>query len=121
MTQPSDTSFYITLPVQETRRLPPPPKIMDKSTHDPLFLYCNLTKSEYGNNVIMKAVAYDGQKTLIDCNPLQYYSLRSHVLDVVDVTLREWNNTIPEMNQDSPVTVTLFFQKETRTVPKEIQ
>lgn len=41
----------------------------------------------------MKAVAYDGQKTLFECNPLQYYSLRSHVLDVVDVTLREWNNT----------------------------
>ena len=60
----------------------------------------------------MKAVAYDGQKTLIECNPLQYYSLRSHVLDVVDVTLREWNNTIPELNQDSPVMVTLFFKKK---------
>ena len=60
----------------------------------------------------MKAVAYDGQKTLIECNPLQYYSLRSHVLDVVDVTLREWNNTIPELNQDSLVIVTLFFKKK---------
>ena len=26
----------------------------------------------------MKAVAYDGQKTLIECNPLQYCSLRNH-------------------------------------------
>ena len=60
----------------------------------------------------MKAVAYDGQKTLIVCNPLQYYSLRSHVLGVVDVTLRKWNNTIPELNQDSAVIVTLFFKKK---------
>ena len=60
----------------------------------------------------MKAVAYDGQKTLIECNPLQYYSLRSHVLGVVDVTLRKWNNTIPQLNHDSAVIVTLFFKKK---------
>ena len=29
----------------------------------------------------------------------------------MDVTLREWNNTIPELNQDIPVIVTLFFKK----------
>ena len=36
----------------------------------PLFLSCNLTTSVYGNNTIMKTVAYDNEKTLIECNPL---------------------------------------------------
>ena len=34
----------------------------------PLFLSCNLTKSVYGNNTIFKTVAYNDEKTLIECN-----------------------------------------------------
>ena len=72
----------------------------------PLFLYCNLTKSVYGNNTIMKAFADNSEKTLIECNPLQFYSLRSHLVDILEVTLTEWNKGIPEFNQDRPVIVT---------------
>ena len=77
----------------------------------PLFLSCNLTKSEYGNKAIMKAVAYDNQKTLIECNPLQFYSLRSHLLDILEVTLTEWNQVVPNFTQDSLVMVTLFLKR----------
>lgn len=52
------------------------------------------------------------KKTLIECNPLQYYSLRSQLLDIVDVTLNEWNQSLAELNQESPVIVTLFFKKK---------
>ena len=78
----------------------------------PLFLSCNLTKSVYGNNTIMKTVAYNNEKTLIECNPLQFYSLRSHLVDILEVTLTEWNKSIPDFNQDSPVIVTLFFKRK---------
>ena len=78
----------------------------------PLFLSCNLTKSVYGNNTIMKTVAYNNEKTLIECNPLQFYSLQSHLVDILEVTLTEWNKSIPDFNQDSPVIVTLFFKKK---------
>ena len=77
-----------------------------------LFLYGNLTKSVYGNNTIMKAVAYNNKKTLIECNPLQFYSLRSQLVDILEVTLTEWNNSIPGFNQDSAVIVTLFSKKK---------
>ena len=53
----------------------------------PLFLSCNLTKNIYGNNAIMKSVAYNNEKTLIECNPPQFYSLRSHLVDILEVTL----------------------------------
>ena len=61
---------------------------------------------------IMKSVAYNNEKTLIKCNPLQFYSLRSHLIDILHVTLTEWNNTQPELNQDSPVLITLYFKKK---------
>ena len=60
----------------------------------------------------MKSVAYNNEKTLIECNPIQFYSLRSHLIDILDVTLTEWNNTQPELNQDSPVLITLYFKKK---------
>ena len=78
----------------------------------PLFLSCNLTKSVYGNNTIMKTVAYNNEKTLIECNQLQFYSLRSHLVDILEVTLTEWNKSIPDFNQDSPVIVTLFLKRK---------
>ena len=78
----------------------------------PLFLSCNLTKSIDGNSTIMKSVAYNNEKTLIECNPIQFYSLRSHLIDILDVTLTEWNNTQPELNQDSPLLITLYFKKK---------
>ena len=76
----------------------------------PLFLSCNLTKSVYGNNTIIKTVAYNNEKTLIECNPLQFYSLRSHLMDILEVTLTEWNRSIPDFNQDSCVIVTVFLK-----------
>ena len=79
----------------------------------PLFLSCNLTKSIDGNSTIMKSVAYNNEKTLIECNPIQFYSLRSHLIDILDVNIgRESNNTQPELNQDSPVLITLYFKKK---------
>ena len=89
-----------------------PPKNHGQINTRPLFLSCNLTKSVYGNNTIMKTVAYNNDKTLIECNPLQFYSLRSHLVDILEVTLPEWNKSIPDFNQDSPVIVTLFFKKK---------
>ena len=77
----------------------------------PLFLSCNLTKSIDGNRTIMKSVAYNNKKTLIECNPVQFYSLRSYLVDCLEVTVTEWNN-IPDFNQDSPVIVTLLFKKK---------
>ena len=77
----------------------------------PLFLPCNLTKGVYGNNTIMKTVAYKNENTLIECNPLQFYSLRSHLVDVLEVTLTEWNKSIPDSNQDSPVIVPCFLKR----------
>ena len=78
----------------------------------PLFLSCNLTKSIDGNTKIMKSVAYNNEKTLIECNPLQFYSLRSYLVDNLEVTVTEWNKNIPDFNQDSPVIDTLFFKKK---------
>ena len=66
----------------------------------PLFVYCNLTKSQHGNNALMKAVAYNNAKTLIQCNPLQFYSLRGQLLDIVEVSLTEWNRSKVQFNED---------------------
>ena len=96
------------------------PKSHGQDNIRPLFLSCNLTKSVYGNNTIMKTLAYYNEKTLIECNSLQFYSLRSHVVNILEVTLTEWNKRVPDFNEDSPVIVTLFFLKETGSVPKEI-
>ena len=60
----------------------------------------------------MKAVAYNNAKTLIECNPLQFYSLRGELLDIVEVTLTEWNRSKVQFNGDSPVIITLFFKKK---------
>ena len=54
----------------------------------------------------MKSVA------LIECNPLQFYSLRSYWVDILEVTVTELNKNIPHLKQDSPVIVTLFFKKK---------
>ena len=78
----------------------------------PLFLSCNLTKSIDGNSTILKYVAYNNEKTLIECNPLQFYSLRSYLVDILEVTVTEWNKNIRHFNQDSPVIFTLFFKKK---------
>ena len=56
----------------------------------------------------MKAVAYNNEKTLSECNPLQFYSLRNHLVDILEVTLTEWNKSTPDFNQDSSVIVTVF-------------
>ena len=60
----------------------------------------------------MKTVAYNNEKTLIECNPLQFYSLRSHLVDILEVTLTEWDKSIPDFNQDSHIIVTLFLKKK---------
>lgn len=57
----------------------------------------------------MKAVACNNEKTLIKCNPLQFYSLCGQMLDIVEVTLTEWNRPKVQFNEDSPVVITLFF------------
>ena len=67
----------------------------------------------------MKSVAYNNEKTLIECNPLQFYSLRSYLVDILEVSVTEWNKNIRHFNQDSPVIVTLFFKKKL-TVSKKI-
>ena len=89
-----------TLPqrVQGSKRLPKHPGIMFKIRFD--LLYCNLTKSQHGNNALMKAVAYNNAITLIQCNPLQFYSLRGQLLDIVEVTLTEWNRSKVQFNED---------------------
>lgn len=47
----------------------------------------------------MKAVAYNNAKTLIQCNPLQL-PLRGQLLDIVEVTLTEWNRSKVQFNED---------------------
>ena len=88
------------------------PKNQGQINTRPLFLFCNLTKSIDGNSTIMKSVAYNNEKTLIECNPLQFYSLRSYLVDILEVSVTEWNKNIRHFNQDSPVIVTLFFKKK---------
>ena len=88
------------------------PKSQETDNLRPLLLSCNLTKSVYVNITIMKTLPYKNKETLIECSPIQFYSLRSHLIDILDVTLTEWNNTQPELNQDSPVLITLYFKKK---------
>ena len=33
-------------------------------------------------------------------------------MDILEVSVTEWNNFIPDFNQDSPVIVTLLFKKK---------
>lgn len=60
----------------------------------------------------MKSVAYNNEKMLIECKPLQFYSLRDQLLDIVEVTMTEWNRSKVQLNDDSPVVITLFFKKK---------
>ena len=98
------------------------PKSHGTANLRPLFLSCNLTKSIDGKKTIMKSVAYNNEKTLIECNPIQFYSMRSYLVDILEVTVTEWNNIIPDFNRDSPVIVTLLFKKkQTETQRKYIK
>lgn len=61
---------------------------------------------------MIKAVAYNNEKTLIECKPLQFYIWRGQPPDIVEVTLTEWNRSKVDFNEDSPVVITLFFKKK---------
>ena len=63
----------------------------------------------------MKAVAYNNEKTLIECKLLQFYSLRGQLLDNEEVT--EWNRSKVQLNDNSPVVITLFFFKKKQDIP----
>ena len=88
------------------------PKSHGTDSLHPLFLSCNLTTSIGGNQTIMKTLPYQNKETLIECNPIQFYSIRSYLEDILKVTVAEWNNSLPDFNQDSPVIVTLLFKKK---------
>ena len=60
------------------------PKSHETDNLRPLLLSCNLTKSVYVNNTIMKTLPYKNKETLIECNPIQFYCLRSHLIDICD-------------------------------------
>ena len=77
-----------------------------------LFLSCNVTKHLYGNNTIMKTLPYQNQETLIDCNPIQFYSMRSSLVDILTVKFTEGTNKIPDFHANRPVIVTLLFKKK---------
>ena len=78
----------------------------------PLFLSCNVTKHLTGNNTIIKTLPYENKDTLIECNPIQFYSLNSSFVDILTVSITEWNNLIPTFNRHRPVIVTLLFKKK---------
>ena len=78
----------------------------------PLFLSCNITKHIDGNNTIMKTLPYKNQDTLIECNPIQFYSIRSSLVDILKVSVAEGTNNIPDFDVDRPVIVTLLFKKK---------
>ena len=50
--------------------------------------------------------------TLVECNPIQFYSLNSSYVDILTVSLSQWNNVIPSFHVDRPVIVTLLFKKK---------
>ena len=78
----------------------------------PLFLSCNITKHLDGNDTIMKTLPYQNQDTLIECNPIQFYSIRSSLVDILKVSIAEGTNHIPDFDADRPVIVTLLFKKK---------
>jgi len=49
---------------------------------------------------------------LVECKLLQFYSLRGQLLDIVEVTITEWNRSKVQLNDNSPVVITLFFKKK---------
>ena len=49
------------------------PKSHETDNLRPLLLPCNLTKSVYVNNAIMKTLPYKNKETLIECNQIQFY------------------------------------------------
>ena len=78
----------------------------------PLFLSCNITKHVEGNNFIMKTLPYKNQDTLIDCNPIQFYSLRGSLIDILTVSLTEAANIKRVFHPNRQVIVTLLFKKK---------
>ena len=55
---------------------------------------------------------YNNEKTLIECKLLQFYLLRGQLLDIVEVTITEWNRSKVQLNDNSPGVITLFFKKK---------
>lgn len=55
---------------------------------------------------------YNNEKTLIECKLLQFYLLRDQLLDIVEVTITEWNRSKVQLNDNSPVVITLFVKKK---------
>ena len=88
------------------------PKTHGVSHLHPLFLSCNLTTSLDGNKTILKTLPYQNKDTLIDCNPIQFYSIRSSLVDILNVTLAAPNHTLPDFNPDSSLLITLLFKKK---------
>ena len=80
----------------------------------PLFLSCNVAKHLDGNHTIIKTLPYENKDTLVECNPIQFYSLNSSYVDILSVSISEWNNIIPSFHLDRPVIVTLLFKKKLR-------
>ena len=66
----------------------------------PLFLSCNVAKHLDGNHTIIKALPYENKDTLVECNPIQFYSLNSSYVDILSVSISEWNNIIPSFHLD---------------------
>ena len=66
----------------------------------------------------MQSVAYNNEKTLTEW----LYSMRSYLVEILELTVTEWNNIIPDFNQDRPVIVSLLFKKkQTETQRKYIK
>lgn len=55
---------------------------------------------------------YNNEKTLIECKLLQFFLLRDQLLDIVEVTITEWNRSKVQLNDNSPVVITLFVKKK---------
>ena len=88
------------------------PKTHGTDIVHPLFLSCNSTKHLAGNDTILKTLPYKNKDTLVDCNPIQFYSLNSSYIDILTVSISEWDTQIPSFNLDRPVIVTLLFKKK---------
>ena len=84
------TTDTVTTPTVN-KQSPTSPKSHGIDKLRPLSLSCNLTKRVYVNHTIMKTLADQNEETLIECNPIQFYSLRTHLVDILDVDLTEWD------------------------------
>ena len=88
------------------------PKTHGTDLVHPLFLSCNVTKHLSGNDTILKTLPYENRDTLVDCNPIQFYALNSSYVDILTVSISQWNNRMPSFHLDRPVIVTLLFKKK---------